>query len=100
MSVPVLAVFLCDSGVLGVVSRSNTARTALFVQNRRISAKQAWQTSSFHSEDTGRGDCSPALCPRAWLEVPFLPGEGLAREPGPEACVSMTWGLTPDFCIV
>lgn len=78
---------------------------SLFAQNRKISAKQAWQISSFHSEDSGRCH-SPAMCFRTWLEVPFFfpPGNSSRGgsedgSRGSEGCVGMTEGFALDVCI-
>ena len=77
---------------------------SLFAQNRKISVKQAWQISSFHSEDSGRYH-SPAMCFRTWFEVPFFfPGNssrggGEVGSRGSEGCVGMTGGFALDVCI-
>ena len=89
ISTPVLSVFLSDSEVPGVVSRSSMTRSALFAQNGKIPARQVWQISSFPSAD---------LCLRAWFEVPFLPGNpsrggGGYGSRGSERCVGMTRGF-------
>lgn len=103
--VSVLSVFSCDSGVLRIGFQAKCDGNLIVCALCGKSLPSSPGKSSSHSECTGLCNSSPALCLRAWLEVPFLPGNpsryrGEDESRGPEMCVSTTWGFTLDFSSV